>query len=67
MAGQTPVNVSDLVLLTEAVITQEHNLRKCQSVWHEINNFLARWKWFWAFEDTISHYFHVLIRNKVRY
>ena len=30
MAGQTSVNVSDLVLLTRAVITQEHNLRKCQ-------------------------------------
>ena len=66
MAGQTSVNVSDLVLLRRAVITQGHNLRKCQSVWHKMNNFLVRWKWFWAFEDTICHYFHALIR-KIKY
>ena len=63
MARKTSVNVSDLVLLTEDVITQEHHIRKCQSVWHKINKFLARWKWFWAFEDTICRYFHALIRN----
>ena len=33
---QHPVNASDLVLLTGTVITREHNLRKCQSVWHKI-------------------------------
>ena len=57
MAQKTSVNVSDLVLLTRAVIT--HNLRKCITVRHKINHFLARWKWFWA----ICHYFHALIRN----
>ena len=41
MAGQTSVNVSDLVLLTGAVITQEHNLRMCQSVWYRINKFFG--------------------------
>ena len=39
--GQTSVNVSDLVLLTGAVITQEHILRECQSVWHKINKFFG--------------------------
>ena len=50
MAEKISVNVYDLVLLTGAVITQVHN-------------FLARWKWFWVFEDAICHYFHALIRN----
>ena len=39
MAGQSSVNVSDPVLLTGTVITQEHNLKKCQSVWHKIDKF----------------------------
>ena len=42
MAGQTCVNASDLVLFTETVITQEHSLRKCQSVWHKINKFFSK-------------------------
>ena len=63
MAEQTSDSVYEQVLLTEAMITQEHNLRKCQSVWHKINKFLVRWKCFWTFEDAICHYFHVLIRN----
>ena len=68
MAGKTSVNVSDLVLLTGAVITQEHNLRMCLSLCGiKLINFLARCKWFSAFEDAICHYFHALIRNKVRY
>ena len=41
MAGQTSVNVSVLVLLTEAVITHEHNLRECQSVWHKITKYFS--------------------------
>ena len=63
MAEQTSDNVSGLVLLTEFVTTQEHNLRKCQFLWHKINKFLAGWKSSRAFEDAICHYLHVLIRN----
>ena len=63
MVGQASVNSSHLVSLTGTVITQEHNVRKCQSVWHKISKFLARWKWFWAFKDPIDHYFHAIIRN----
>ena len=64
MAGQAPVNASDLVLLTGTVLTQEHNLRKRQSVWHKINKlFSYSYKWFWAFEYPIYHYFHAVIRN----
>ena len=44
MAGHTFVYVSDLVLLLETVVTQEHNLRECRAVHHEIKNFLAKWK-----------------------
>ena len=64
MAGKTSVNVSELFLLAGAVITQEHNLRKCLSLCSiKLINYLARWKWFWAFEDAIFHYFHALMRN----
>ena len=35
MAGQTSVDVSDLVLSTGAVITRKH-VRECQSEWHKI-------------------------------
>ena len=49
MAGHTFVNVFGLVLLLVAVITQEHNLRECQSVHHKIKTFLGQWKWFWVF------------------
>ena len=64
MAGKTFINVSDLVLLTGAVITRGHNLKKCLSLCGiKLIKFLARWKWFWAFEDDIVHYFHPLIRN----
>ena len=41
MAERTPVNISDLVLLTGTVITQEHYLTKCQSVWHRINKIFS--------------------------
>ena len=27
--------------------------------------FLVRWKWFWAFDDVICHYFHVLITGNL--
>ena len=39
MAGHTFVDVSDMVLLLGAVITEEHNLRECQSVHHKIKTF----------------------------
>ena len=67
MAEQTSANVSDLVFLIETVITQKHNPRKCQSVWHKINNFLAKRKWFQVFEDAICYYYHVLYIRNIKY
>ena len=46
MAGHTFVYVFGLVLLPGTVITQERNLRECQSLHHKIKTFLAKWKWF---------------------
>ena len=42
MAGHTFVYVSGLVLSPAAVMTQEHNLRECQSVHHKTKTFFSK-------------------------
>ena len=44
MAGDTFADVSGLVLLPVPVITQEHNLRECQSVHHKIKTIFSKMK-----------------------
>ena len=63
MAGH--IYVSDLVLLPEAVITQEHNLREYQLVCTSKNKKIVylNGNGFGLLEDAICHYFLAPIRN----
>ena len=61
MVGDTFVDVSLLVFLPGALITQEHNPGECQSVHHKIKTFFSKiTKRFGLLQDAICNYFHAL-------